>query len=278
MASFRRTWEDAVLTLYRRHREKCKSSARRAKCSCPIWVQGVLRGEQIRKSLDLTNWEAANRKIQEWEVHGIKESISLEDAYDRYLENHRANHSAVDTLQKHRRLKILMVGYFGNCPIRTITVDDLDRFRGTWDLSTTTTVNTINRVRMFFNFCLKRDWIEKSPARHLSLPKIDEIERKPYEPAELKKIWEAVDQFPNWGIYGEKTRDRLHAFLTVLRWTGMRIGDCVQLEEGKIVNGQITIRTTKTGQRVSIPLHPEARCDFHMSRQFYFANAPQLSQ
>jgi integrase len=39
----------------------------------------------------------------------------------------------------------------------------------------------------------------------------------------------------------------------------MRIGDCVQLEDAKIVNGQITIRTTKTGQRVSIPLHPEAR-------------------
>jgi integrase/recombinase XerD len=75
----------------------------------------------------------------------------------------------------------------------------------------------------------------------------------------LKKIWEAVDQFPNWGIYGEKTRDRLRAFLIVLRWTGMRIGDCVQLEDAKIVDGQITIRTTKTGQRVSIPLHPEAQ-------------------
>ncbi len=38
----------------------------------------------------------------------------------------------------------------------------------------------------------------------------------------------------------------------------MRIGDFVQLEDAKIVAGQITIRTTKTGQRVSIPLHPEA--------------------
>jgi integrase len=262
-----------VLTLYRRHRAKCKMRGRRAKCSCPIWAQGVLRGEEIRKSLDLTNWEAAQRTIQEWEIHGIKNAIRLEDAYDRYLENHRVNHSAADTIQKHRRLRKLMVEHFGNCPVRGITIDDLDRFRGTWNLSPTTTVNTINRVRMFFNFCMKREWIEKSPARHLTIPKIDEVERKPYEPEELKKIWEAVDQFPNWGIYGEKTRDRLRAFLTVLRWTGMRIGDCVQLEDAKIVNGQITIRTTKTGQRVSIPLHPEARAALEKiknSNRYYF--------
>jgi site-specific recombinase XerD len=129
--------------------------------------------------------------------------------------------------------------------VREITVHDLDGFRQTWKFSPTTTVNTINRVRMFFNFCLKREWIERSPARHLSLPKIEEVERKPFEPSELKDLG-AVDQFPNWGIYGEKARDRLRAFLTVLRWTGMKIGDCVQLKDAKIVNGQITIRTTKT--------------------------------
>jgi integrase len=265
--------EDAMLTVYRRHREKCRLSGRRAKCGCPLWVQGTLHGESVRRSLDLTNWEAAQKKVREWEVHGIAKSISLEDAYDRYLENHRANHSAADTLQKHRRLKKLMIAQFGNCPVRAISVDDLDRFRQSWKLSPTTTVNTINRVRMFFNFCLKREWIERSPAQYLTLPKIGDIDRKPFEPEELKRIWEAVDQFPNWGIYGEKTRERLRAFLTILRWTGMRIGDCVKLEDAKIVNGQITIRTTKTGQRVSIPLHPDARAALEKVRngnRYYF--------
>jgi integrase len=262
-----------MLTLYRRHRAKCKSNARNARCSCPIWIQGTLHGETIRRSLDLTNMVAAIKKKEQWEVHGIEESISVEDAYDRYLENHRVNHSAVDTLQKHRRLKKLMVEHFGNRLIREISVDDLDRFRQTWQLSATTTVNTINRVQMFFNFCVKRDWIDKSPARHLTRPKIHEVERKPFEPAEMKAIWEAVDRFPNWGIYGEKTRDRLRAFLTVLRWTGMRIGDCVQLEPSKIVNGQITIRTTKNGKRVSIPLHPDAQAalqNIKTGSRFYF--------
>ena len=48
-----------MLSLYR-DRAKCKIKSRRAKCSCPICVQGVLHDEKIRQSLDLTNWEAAN--------------------------------------------------------------------------------------------------------------------------------------------------------------------------------------------------------------------------
>ncbi len=158
----------------------------------------------IRRSLDVRSWEAAQRKVREWEIHGIEKSIALADAYDKYLADHRAKKSAVDTLQKHRRLRKLMTEFFGDVPVRSISVDDLDRFRQTWKLSPTTTTNTINRVRMFFNFCVNREWIEKSPARHLSLPKIEEVARKPFEPEELKKIWEAVDQFPNWGIlWGE---------------------------------------------------------------------------
>ena len=248
-----------MLTLYRRHRAKCKYKGRRAKCFCPIWAQGVLHGETIRRSLDLTNWEAAQKKVREWEIHGRENTVTVGEAYDRFLENQRVNHSAADTMQKQRLLKKRMVEHFGDTPVRAITVDDLDHFRQTWHLGPTTTANTINRLRTFFNFCLKREWIEKSPARHLTVPKIDEVERKPFEPEELQKIWEAVEQFPNWGIYGMGTRDRLRAFLLILRWTGMRIGDCVQLEESKIVDGQITIRTTKNGKRVSIPLHPEAR-------------------
>jgi hypothetical protein len=52
-----------MLTLYRRHRAKCKLKGRKAKCSCPIWVQGKLHGEELRQSLDLTNWEAAAKRV-----------------------------------------------------------------------------------------------------------------------------------------------------------------------------------------------------------------------
>jgi hypothetical protein len=55
-----------ALTIYRRHRKTCPyyRRARKArnthacKAQCPIWVQGTLAGESIRRSLDLTYWEA----------------------------------------------------------------------------------------------------------------------------------------------------------------------------------------------------------------------------
>jgi integrase len=246
-----------VLTLYRRHRAKCKYKSRRAKCFCPIWAQGVLHEETIRRSLDLTNWEAAQKKVREWEIHGRENTLTLGEAYDRFLDTYHGRARA--TIDKHRQMKREVLRYFGDVSLKCVSVDDLDRFQVSWKLGKQTVANKIGRLRSFFNFCVKREWIEKSPARHMEVPTIEQVERKPFEPEELEKIWEAVDQFPNWGIYGEGTRDRLRAFLLTLRWTGMRIGDCVQLEARKIVDGQITIRTTKNGKRVSIPLHPDAR-------------------
>jgi integrase len=246
-----------MLTPYRRHRAKCKSKGRRAKCSCPIWVQGMLHGEKVRRSLDLTNWEAAQKLIRDWEIHGLHSVVTLNEAYDRFIEQHEANGSAPATLVKHRRLRKHALEFFCDIPLRSLSVDDVSRFRESWNFAPMTTKNTIERMRSFFKFCMDREWIEKNPASRLKLPKIGEVERKPYEAAEIQTINEAVEQFPNWGIYGALTRERLRALISVLRWTGMRIGDAIQLSEDKIIDGQLTLRTTKNGKRVSIPVHPE---------------------
>jgi hypothetical protein len=92
-----------MLTLYRRHRANCKSTARRAKCFCPIWVQGILRGENIRKSLDLTNWEAANKLVRDWEVEKPKEIPTIEEAAKRFLADLGSRGLSRDTIKKFER-------------------------------------------------------------------------------------------------------------------------------------------------------------------------------
>jgi hypothetical protein len=62
-----------------------------------------VHGEVVRQSLDLTNWEAAHKKAREWEVCGMKQSVALKDAYDRFIAQHEANGSADNTVAKHRR-------------------------------------------------------------------------------------------------------------------------------------------------------------------------------
>jgi len=216
-----------------------------------------LDGVKFRKSLDLTNWEGATKKIRDWEIHGPKNVISISEAYDRFLAQFEVNRSSPATIQKHRLLKRECFDFFGDVPVRTLTVDDVSRFRESWTVGVQTTVYKIGRLRSFFKFCVEREWIEKNPAKFLKLPKVDNLDVKPYETSELQKVMSAIDNYPSWGIYGEKNRDRVRAFVSVLRWTGMRIGDAVQLDASKIVNGQVILRTEKNGKRVSIPAHPE---------------------
>jgi hypothetical protein len=68
-----------MLSLFRRHSSTCKHSNKGhsyRSCGCPISVAGTLRGEKIRKSLDLRNWEAATRIIRDWEIGG-KEVVTV---------------------------------------------------------------------------------------------------------------------------------------------------------------------------------------------------------
>jgi integrase len=183
--------------------------------------------------------------------------VSISDAYDRFIAQHEANGSMPATVQKYRLLKRECLEFFGDVPVRSLSVDEVSRYRESWTVGLQTAKYKIGRLRSFFTFCVNREWIEKSPAKSLKMPKIDDIEIKPYEKDELQRIMRAIDKFPNWGIYGEKNRDRVRAFVAILRWTGMRIGDAIQLDSSKIVDGQIILRTEKNGKRVSIPAHPE---------------------
>jgi len=111
-----------MITLYRRHRTTCKFKGRKAKCSCPIWAQGILDGEKIRQSLDLTNWEAAQKRVRDWEIDGKKNVVSLGAAYDRFIAQHEANHHARATVNKHKLLKYKAVAFLGDVSLKSISV------------------------------------------------------------------------------------------------------------------------------------------------------------
>src|SRR5947209_1244942 len=119
-----------MLTAYRRHKKSCKHTSRRYKgCGCPIWAQGVLHGEEVRRSLDLTNWEAAAKLIREWEIHGQKNTVFLGDAMDRFIKQAEANGLSQDTVQKYRLMKRELTEFFGTAALRSLSLDDLSRYR-----------------------------------------------------------------------------------------------------------------------------------------------------
>jgi hypothetical protein len=59
-----------MLTIFRRHFAQCKFKSKGRKhphCNCPLAVEGNLRGESIRRSLDIRNWEAAHKLVRDLE-------------------------------------------------------------------------------------------------------------------------------------------------------------------------------------------------------------------
>ena len=67
-----------MLTIYRRHTPDCaffdksrnSKGGKGCRDACPIWVQGSLRGEYIRRALNLRSWEAASELVRAWDASG----------------------------------------------------------------------------------------------------------------------------------------------------------------------------------------------------------------
>ena len=119
-----------MLTTYRRHRAGCKFSARRnARCFCPIWVQGVLDGKPIRQSLSLTNWEAAQRRVRDMEIHGENRSANLKEAAEKFIADCEASSFTEAMVKKYQYVCDELVEFFGAVELRGI-FHVSDRFLG----------------------------------------------------------------------------------------------------------------------------------------------------
>ena len=82
-----------MLRIYRRHRTYCPHRTERyRRCSCPIYVEGSLGAETIRKALDQMSWEAASDLIAAWTASGrigpVRDDVpSISGAVEKLLED-----------------------------------------------------------------------------------------------------------------------------------------------------------------------------------------------
>lgn len=247
-----------MLTAYRRHRATCKHRSRRYKsCFCPIWVQGVLEGTSIRRSLDLTNWEAAQRRIRDLEIHGEKNALSVKDAVDRWLSDCEARHLKPPSTKKYKHVGEELKAEWGDFSLRLLSVDDVRKLREEWKLSAATTRKRLEVVRGFLNFCLNSGWIQVNPAKAVKAPVIKQVPTMPYSDEEWKNILTAIDvlreihpQIP------ETTQRKVKALILLMRYSGVRISDAVPFRMDRLKNGRLFLYTAKTGKAVYVPLPP----------------------
>ena len=118
-----------MLNLWRRHLTSCLKRLRadgvrdfrsHKKCGCPIWVQGTLNGQWLKKSLDLRNWQAA-QTVRDWEVRGSAvepHKLTMDVACDRFYAEKVAERWRPATLSKYlllcNELKVSFGGRLNN--------------------------------------------------------------------------------------------------------------------------------------------------------------------
>jgi integrase/recombinase XerD len=262
-----------VLAIYRRHQPPCRYTSRRFRnCKCPIWVQGSLRGEYLRQSLDLRSWEAASDLVRGWEASGeigvVKPEVpEVNEAVEKFLHDlEHGQQRKAPTLSKHKNLleKRLLpwCEKRGYRLLKQLDVDAVRKFRAEWPDSAITAQKNLERLRGFFWFCHSAGWVKTNPAAAVKAPKAGKpSERvKVFTHEQVVKIVKACDKYPERNAFGHDNPSRVRAFVLILRYSGLRVGDCVGLRKEHLDGDRLFLRTQKTGEPVYVPL-PEAAVD-----------------
>jgi integrase/recombinase XerD len=256
------------LHIYRGHEEYCGNrleGRKYTKCDCPIWMDGNdENGGRAMCSLHTRNWQVAQRIIRDFEIRGFvhepasgpgaePSQITLVEARQKFL-------AANPNLSPGRIKKYKL--FFGRMQesagsrglrfLRDLNLSFLTDFRIEWNdkwkqHEGTVSLN-IQMLRKFFRFCQKHGYVERNLASDLEMPKPKSRPTLPFTIDEWRRM---LGAFP---IYekraGHASAHRLRAFVLLLRFSGMRIGDAVRCEESWIDGNRISFVSQKT----SIPV------------------------
>jgi integrase len=222
--------------------------------------------------LDLRSWEAASELVRGWEASGqvgvVKPDVpTVAEAVEKFLHDlvHGQQRKAA-TLQKHRNLfnKRLLpwCEAKGYRLLKQLDVDAVREFRADWPDSPITAQKNLERLRAFFGFCQAARWLQDNPAKAVKAPKPGRVSDrvKTFTSEELSRILDACDRYPQRNSFGHDNPARIRAFVLMLRYSGLRIGDCVGLRREHLDGDRLFLRTQKSGEPVYVPL-PQTAAD-----------------
>ena len=237
-----------MLSIYRRHKEKCKFADDRVskKCRCTLWATGTLEGKPYRRSLKTRSFERAEqikRQIENGNQPEQPKSITIAYALDAFKKDCASRNLNRSTLGKYKLLADRLRDYASGSGIVRLdlfTHEQAIGFRGTWKGSPRTLSKSLERLRAIFKFAAENGWIQTNPARSIKAPQVKINPRIPFSEKEIQ------------AILGKAKDDRELAFILTLRHTGLRIGDASLLKVSQVSNGRVHLYTTKAGTPVSI--------------------------
>ena len=253
-----------ALALYRRHLAECPHASkgnRWTRCQCPIWVQGSIGGEAVRRSMNTSNWTAASTSVHQWQSSGrmgvlTPDLPSIAEAIDAFLKEAETRNLAATTIQKRRELlegKLLpFCKSKGFRQLRDLTVERLRAFRHGWTYSPLSAAKRLEYLRAFCRFCVDSGWMERNPASALKATKVSHRPTLPYSDEEVERLLDAARKLQAFGRYGP----RIEPMIVLLRYSGLRMQDAACLERERLAEDKLFLYQQKTGTPVYCPLPP----------------------
>ena len=255
-----------MLTIYRRHRRDCthqEEGRKYRRCRCPIWADGFIGDQEIRKATGLRDWDRAQALIREWESEGRPQNqpeapVSIAQACKEFLRDAEARNLREKTIYKYRLLFRHLEGFAQTSGLRFLKELDtpkLRNFRATWNDGNLAALKKLERLRSFLRFAQGSKWIAENPAAEIKNPKVNSRPTMPFTHEEMIQILQACDRLQHRPSRTPQVNTRrLRALVLLLRYSGMRIGDAVSCSLERLNGNKLLLYTQKTGVPVYCPL------------------------
>jgi integrase/recombinase XerD len=191
----------------------------------------------------IREWEAEDRCTRQQE-----QQITIKDAHKKFIADAEARKLNDSTLYKYRLLFRQLDGFAETYKLQFLNQLDLDTlatFRAAWTEGPRTSLKKLERLRAFMRFAEKRKWIGDNPATELKAPKVPNKPTMPFTREEMIRILTALE--PYGKSAGIRNAQRLRAFVLLLRYSGLRIGDTTRLDVNRIQENKVLLQTEKTG-------------------------------
>ncbi|MFY9937838.1 MAG: tyrosine-type recombinase/integrase, partial [Silvibacterium sp.] len=207
----------------------------------------------MRESLKLRDWQRAQEMIRQWEAEDRRtrhqeQQITIKDAHAKFIADAEARKLNESTLYKYRLLFRQLDAFAEMYKLQFLAQLDLDTlatFRSAWTEGPRTSLKKLERLRAFMRFAEKRKWIGDNPAAELKAPKVPNKPTMPFTREEMIRIFAALE--PYGKSAGARNARRLWAFVLLLRYSGLRIGDATALEVSRLSENKLLLHTQKTG-------------------------------
>jgi integrase len=250
-----------MLRIYRRHEKRCSLRSKAnpncpGKLKCPVWITGTLQdGTVIKpKSLNTRNWSVAAQRSMEMEAGAktVAPKVTVVDAIKSYRE-FKEKRSA-DTKRKIKLLTDRLQAFLEKRSIfhvADVKLSDLAAFRETWTGADTTRRRDQEILKSFFWYCDHSDFLDKNPVSFLDPISVTRAKTEPFTHEQQIAIFKALADFPDeYGRAGTPIAAQTKAFVFVLRFTGMAIGDVAKLEKADVQGCRLRTYRKKTGEDV----------------------------